>query len=90
MLQNEPVKRWLGGLEPALTLLDYESFTALHDPPSPTAGAIRLATDLTKDELEKSAVTRNALVLLLAASVDREPFPRSCSRNVQSVLVARV
>jgi hypothetical protein len=70
MLQNESVKRWLGGLEPAWTLLDYESFKALHDPPSPTAGAIRLATDLTKDELEKSAVTRNALVLLLAASVD--------------------
>jgi hypothetical protein len=69
MLQNESVKRWLGGLESAWTLLDYDSFKALRDPPSPTAGAIRLATDLTKDELEQSAVTRNALVLLLAASV---------------------
>jgi len=28
MLQNESVKRWLGGLEPAWTLLSYGSFTA--------------------------------------------------------------
>src|SRR5689334_4235130 len=51
MLQNESVKRWLGGLEPAWTLLDSNSFKAPHDPPSPTAGAIRLATDLTGDPI---------------------------------------
>lgn len=68
MLQNESVKRWLGGLEPAWTLLSYDSFTALQAPPSPT-GPIWLATDLTKDEIEQSAVTRNALILLLAASI---------------------
>ena len=69
MLQNESVKRWLGGLEPAWTLLSYGSFTALRGPPSPKTGAIRLATDLTKDEIEQSAVARNVLILLLAASV---------------------
>ena len=68
MLQNESVKRWLGGLEPAWTLLEYDSFQALQDPPSPTTGPIRLATDLTEDELKESAVARNALILLLAAS----------------------
>jgi hypothetical protein len=35
MLQNESVKRWLGGLEPAWTLLDDASFAALRAPPSP-------------------------------------------------------
>jgi hypothetical protein len=68
MLQNESVKRWLGGLEPAWTLLDYDSFKALHDPPSPTKGSIRLATELTELELEQSAVARNALVLLAASA----------------------
>ena len=51
MLQNESVKRWLGGLEPAWTLLSYGSFTALQGPPSPKTGAIRLAADLTKEKL---------------------------------------
>jgi hypothetical protein len=69
MLQNESVKRWLGGLERAWTLLSYESFTGLRAPPSPTTGPIRLATDVTKGEIERSAVIRNSLVLLLAASV---------------------
>jgi hypothetical protein len=46
MLQNDSVKRWLGGLEPAWTLQEYDSFTALRRTPSPTTGPIRLAADL--------------------------------------------
>ena len=96
--RNTSVKRWLGGLEPAWTLLDYGSFTALRDPPSPTTGPIRLATDLTQDEIEQSAVARNALILLLAASVglqveddfDRQSFSRRRRRDVRSILVAGV
>ena len=68
MLQNESVKRWLGGLEPAWTLPDDASFAALRAPPSPAMGPIRLAANLTHDELQQSAVARNALILLLAAS----------------------
>jgi len=68
ILQDPSVKRWLGGIEPAWTLLDHASFAALHRPPSPTAGPIRLATDLTNDEIQRSAVARNALVLLRAAT----------------------
>jgi hypothetical protein len=64
VLQDESVKRWLGGLEPAWTLLDCDSFTALRGPPSPTTGPIRLATNLTQDEIQQSAVARNALLLL--------------------------
>ena len=68
ILQNPAVKRWLGGVEPAWTLLDQASFTALHRPPSPIAGPIRLAIDLTHDEVQQSAAARNALILLRAAA----------------------
>jgi hypothetical protein len=68
MLQNSSVKTWLAGVEPAWTLLDQASFTALHEPPSPMAGPIRLAADLTQAEVQQSAVARNALILLRAAA----------------------
>ena len=68
MLQNLSVKSWLGGVEPAWTLLDQASFAALNGPPSPRAGPIRLATDLTQEEAQRSAVARNALILLRAAA----------------------
>lgn len=68
MLQNPSVRNWLGGIEPAWTLLDLASFDALRRPPSPTAGPIRLAADLADDEIQQSAVARNALILLRAAA----------------------
>ena len=68
MLQNDAVKKWLGGIEPAWTLLDQPSFDALRRSPSPTEGPIRLAADLTYDELRQSAVARNTLILLQAAA----------------------
>ena len=68
MLQNPSVKSWLGGIEPVWTLLDQASFAALRRPPSPTAGPIRLASDLTHKEVQQSAVARNAQSLLRAAA----------------------
>lgn len=68
MLQDPVVRNWLGGVEPAWMLLDQASFAALQTPPSPTAGPIRLASDLSNEELQQSAVTRNALLLLRAAA----------------------
>lgn len=69
LLRNPAVRNWLGGIEPAWTLLDQASFSALQKPSSSAASAIRLATDLSPDEIGKSAVARNALILLHAASV---------------------
>lgn len=69
MLQNPNVKRWLGGIEPAWTLLEFDSFNSLRHPPSPTDGPIRLAADLTPNEIQQSAVAMNAIVLLRAAAV---------------------
>ena len=68
MLQNPSVRKWLGGIVPAWTLLDPKSFAALRLPPIPPTGAIRLAADFSPDELGQSAVARNALVLLHSAS----------------------
>ena len=68
MLQTPSVKTWLAGVEPAWTLLDYASFVALHEPPSRMDGPIQLASDLTNEELEQSAVVRNAIILLRAAA----------------------
>ena len=69
MLQNSAVQRWLGGIEPAWTLLDQESFFALRKPPGVEGAPIRLATDLSPDEISQSAIGRNTLVLLRAAAV---------------------
>lgn len=69
MLQSPSVQRWLGGIEPAWTLLEFASFNALHQPPSPSEGPIRLAANLSPQEIQQSAVARNAIVLLRAAAV---------------------
>jgi hypothetical protein len=68
MLQNPSVKTWLGGIDPAWTLLEQDSFMAVRRRPSPTSGPIRLASDLAIEEIEQSAVARNTLVLLRAAT----------------------
>ena len=68
LLQNPAVRNWLGGIEPAWTLLDQASFAALHGPSAPTEGPIRLASDLASEEIHQSAVARNALILLRAAA----------------------
>lgn len=50
-------------------MLEFSSFNALRHPPSPTSGPIRLSANLTPDELQTSAVARNAILLLRASAV---------------------
>lgn len=68
MLDDERFKRWLGGITPAWTLLDRDSFAALHLSPSAECSAIKLATNLTREEADSSIMARNALVVLEAAA----------------------
>ena len=68
MLQSPSVQKWLGGVEPAWTLLDFDSFSQLRSPPAPNAGAIKLAPDLTENEFQLSAITKSTLGFLEAAS----------------------
>ena len=49
-------------------MLDQASFAALQRPPPPMLGPIRFSSDLTQEEIRRSAVARNALVLLGAAA----------------------
>ena len=67
-LDNSRVRHWLGDVEPAWIALTYESFNALQHEPSATNTALRLASDLTVNELNASAVARNALHLLRHAA----------------------
>jgi len=53
--KDPAVVKWLDGIQPAWTMLDWDSFLALHFPPSTDHGPIRLAADLTQDELQQSA-----------------------------------
>src|SRR3984893_16081065 len=67
-LENPEVRRWLNGVEPAWTMLDFDSFNALHDEPSGSNRAIRLEPGLADVEISGSAVSANALLLLRRAA----------------------
>jgi hypothetical protein len=69
-LLNPEVRQWLGGVEPAWTMLDFDSFNALHHEPSADNRAIRLQPDLTEKDLAGSAVSRTARTLLQRAADD--------------------
>jgi hypothetical protein len=67
-LENPEVRRWLNGVEPAWKILDYDSFNALRHEPSGNNHAIHLEPDLADAEICGSAVTTNAVLLLLRAA----------------------
>src|SRR6266850_8245592 len=67
-LENPEVRRWLNGVEPAWTMLEFNSLDALRHEPSAGNHAIRLEPDLTDAEISGSAVTANALLLLRRAA----------------------
>ena len=69
VLENKVVRDWLGDIMPVWTLLDERSFFALHHPPSRADAAIQIATNLTRDEINISPMSRNALLLLQAGSI---------------------
>ena len=49
-LQHPQVRQWLDGVEPAWTLLTFDSLRALRQEPSASHAAIRIANDLSADE----------------------------------------
>jgi hypothetical protein len=67
-LANPEVRRWLNGVEPAWTMLEFDSFNALHDEPSASNHAIRLEANLSHTEISGSSVTANTLLLLRRAA----------------------
>jgi hypothetical protein len=67
-LENPEVRRWLNGIEPAWTMLEFDSLNALRHEPSGSNNAIRLEADLADAEISGSAVTANTLLLLRRAA----------------------
>src|SRR5262249_30529258 len=57
-LADPEVRRWLNGIEPAWTMLDFGSYTALRQESLPGNEAIRLQPGLTEPDLIGSAVLR--------------------------------
>src|ERR1700751_2248264 len=85
-LQNPEVRRWLNGVEPAWTVLEFDSFNALHDEPSASNPAIRLEHNLTATEISASAVTANA-VLLLRRAAETGGLKLTATGNLSRALV---
>jgi hypothetical protein len=85
-LANPQVRRWLNGVEPAWTMLEFESFNALHDEPSINNDAIRLEPNLTATEVSASAVSVNTM-LLLRRSAEAGGLKLTATGNLSRVVV---
>ena len=86
LLQNPEVRRWLNGIEPAWTMLDFDSFNALLDEPSATNKAIRLDPNLTATDVSGSAIVANALILLRRAA-DTDGLKLTATGNLSRAVV---
>ena len=88
-LQDPQVRRWLDGVEPAWTLLNFDSLRALRQEPSAGQTAIQIANDLSADEIAGSAVARNTLILLRQA-IERGGLPLTATGTLSRAVVAEM
>jgi hypothetical protein len=88
-LKDPQVRGWLDGVEPAWTLLTFESLRALRREPSTVQTAIRIADDLGVDETAGSPVARNTLILLRQA-IERRGLPLTATGNLSRAVVAEM
>jgi hypothetical protein len=86
LLQNPEVRRWLNGIEPAWTMLEFDSLNALHDEPSASNRAIRLEPNLAEAEMSGSAIVANALILLRRAA-DTDGLKLTATGNLSRAVV---
>ena len=88
-LQDPQIRGWLDGVEPAWTLLTFESLRALRREPSAVQTAIRIAHDLSVGETAASPVARNTLILLRQA-IERGGLPLTATGNLSRAVVAEM
>jgi hypothetical protein len=88
-LENPDVRRWLKGVEPAWTMLEFDSFNALHEEPSADNNAIRLEPNLTETDLAGSMVTRTARIMLQRAA-DTGGLKLTATGNLSRSVVAEM
>ena len=63
-LENEDVKVWLDGVEPAWTLLSFDSYCQLRHPPSAPDACIQVGHTIGEDYCVQSPLVRNTIRLL--------------------------
>src|SRR6476619_7111993 len=88
-LRDPQVRKWLDGVEPAWTLLTFDSLRALRQEPSVSQAVIRIANDLNADEIADSAVARNTFILMRQA-IERGGLPLTASGNLSRAVVAEM
>lgn len=88
-LRDPQVRKWLHGVEPAWTLLTFDSLRALRQEPSAVQSAIRITNDLNANEAAGSAVARNTVILLRQA-IERGGLPLTTTGNLQRGVVAEM
>jgi hypothetical protein len=89
LLQDPQVRGWLEGVEPAWSLLTFESLRALRHEPSAVQAAIRIANDLSVGETAASPLARNTLILLRQA-IERGGLPLTATGNLSRAVVAEM
>jgi len=87
-LQDPRVQGWLDGVEPAWTLLTFESLLALRHEPS-IQSAIQIANDLSVGEIAGSPVARNTLILL-GQAIERVGLALTATGNLSRATVAEM
>jgi hypothetical protein len=88
-LLDSQVRAWLAGVEPAWTLLTFESLQPLQQEPSATRSAIRIANDLSLDEIAGSPIARDTLVLLREA-IEHDGLALTATGNLTRAVVAEM
>ena len=83
-LRDPRVRQWLDGVEPAWTLLAFDSLRALRREPSADATAIPIANALNAEEMTGSAVARNTRQRRPAADRNRQPVTRRGRRDARA------
>src|SRR5262245_14035024 len=88
-VRDPQIRKWLDGVEPAWTLLTFDSLRALRQEPSAAQAAIRIANDLNADEIARSAVARNTFILL-RQTIERGGLPLTATGNLSRAVVAEM
>jgi hypothetical protein len=88
-LQDPRVQGWLDGVEPAWTLLTFESLLALRHEPSAVQTAIQIANGLSVGEIAGSPVARNTLILL-GQAIERVGLPLTATGNLSRAAVVEM
>jgi hypothetical protein len=88
-LRAPQVRQWLDGVDPAWTLLTFESLLILRQEPSAVQTAIRIANELSADEIAGSPMARNTLILLRQA-IERGGLPLTATGNLSRTVVAKM